>query len=130
MKRFFGTRDNGSRQGDQDPDLSRLGTMLSSLVDHETRHIHSEILTQKIVRAVHHSKSASRRLEDVFTNALMTWFRPVAVVGTLLILLLASYNAGRAHDSTYDLSATERVFAIHPVTLAAAYDLDLAPRSE
>ena len=107
-----------------------MSSLLTSLIDHETRHIHSGILTQKIVRAVAHSKTATRRLEDVFTGALVTWFRPLAIVGMLLVILLVSYNAGHADTTSYDRSTTERVFAIHPVTLAAAYDLDLAPRSE
>ena len=102
----------------------QLQRELEGMVDFETSHIHSEVLTDKIVRAVRQSTVNGWSLEDRLSGALMSWFRPVAVVGTLLVLLLAGYNVTRSDDS-YQLSTTERVLGLHSVTLAAAYDLDL-----
>ena len=109
------------------PDEQRLQDELGALVDLETGHIHQGVMTDRIVRAVRKSAASGWQLEDRWSGALLAWFRPVAVIGTLLVLLLAGYNSARHHDSSFDLSTTERVFGFHPVTLASAYDLDLDP---
>jgi hypothetical protein len=114
----------------QHDDFVVLGEALNALVDYETRHIHSEILTGKIVRAVRQSSLAPWRFDDTWSRALVAWFRPVAIVGSLVVLLLAAYNVGRSEPVSYELSTAERVFGMHPVTLATAYDLDLASRPE
>jgi hypothetical protein len=97
---------------------------LEGLVDFETNHIHTRVMTDKIVRAVRQSQNSGWMLEERWSGSLMTWFRPIALVGTLLVLILASYNVSRS-DTSYEMTTTERVFGIHSVTLAAAYDLDL-----
>jgi hypothetical protein len=115
---------NELRQADMD-----LQRELKGLVDFETSHIHSNVLTDKIVRAVRQSTVNGWSLEERLSGALMSWFRPVALVGTLLVLLLAGYNVTQSDDS-YQMSTTERVFGFHSVTLAAAYDLDLESSSD
>ncbi len=98
---------------------------LKSLIDVETRHIHATILTDKIVRAVRNNSAGSWGLEDAWSRTLLAWFRPVAIVGSLIVLLLLVYNIRRSEPTPFELSPTERVFGMHPVTLATAYDLDL-----
>ncbi len=97
---------------------------LSALVDFETSHIHADVMTNKIVRAIRRSHGNTWNIEDVWSGALLSWFRPVALIGTFLVLLLAAYNISYA-DETQDMSTTERLFGMHPVTLAVAYDLDM-----
>ena len=87
-------------------------------------------MTGNIIRAVRGSASPAFRLEDVWIGALLAWFRPVAALGSLIVLLLVAYNLGRSQTTSLELSTTERIFGVHPVTLATAYDLDLAPASE
>jgi len=109
----------------QEGDVLHLQGALRTLIDDETRHIHETVLTDKIVRAVRGTSIGSWGLEDVWSRALLDWFRPVAVIGTLVVLLLMAYNIGRSVPTPFELSTTERVFGMHPVTLATAYDLDL-----
>ena len=46
------------------------------------------------------------------------------------MILLAAYNFGRTYNESVELSTTEKVFGMHPVTLATAYDLELASKLE
>lgn len=118
----FGKLEGSDRQ---ERDILPLQNALRSLIDHETSHIHTAILTNKIVHAVRNTSNGSWGLDDVWSRALLDWFRPVAVVGTLIVFLLMAYNIGKSEPTPFELSTTERVFGMHPVTLATAYDLDL-----
>ena len=109
----------------EERDVLRLQGAFRSLIDDETKHIHATILTDKIIRAVRNTSPGSWALEDVWSRALLAWFRPVAVVGTLIVLLLIAHNLGGSEPTELHMSTTERVFGMHPVTLATAYDLDL-----
>lgn len=113
-----------------DPDQMVWQNALTELVNHESKHIHALVLTDKIVRAVRDSSSTPLRIEDIWSATLLAWFRPIAAIGMLIVFLLAAYNIGRADPVPYQLSATERVLGMHPVTLATVYDLDLAAASE
>lgn len=63
--------------------------------------------------------------EEELFGALLRLFRPVALAGLLLILGLGAYNVSRADAYDAEPSATEAVLGLPPVTLSAAYDLDL-----
>ncbi len=64
--------------------------------------------------------------DEEFFGLLWGLFRPVAVVGLLLIFGFATYNVTLSGDYEAQASTTEAVLGLPPVTLATAYELDLS----
>jgi len=62
--------------------------------------------------------------EEILVGALMRVFRPVALVGLLVILLLSGYNLTRSGSYEAGQTTTEAVLGLPPVALATAYELD------
>lgn len=106
-----------------DPDLQ---TRLIAMIDRENEDVVPAILTERIIRAVRHQRSSVWRFEDLWSGIRIAWFRPAFVLGVALVLLLAFFNARQAHFEESERSATEVVLGLHPVTLAAAYDDEIA----
>jgi hypothetical protein len=67
----------------------------------------------------------ARSLEEDYANALSWLFRRVAVACVLIVTGIAAYNVANSARYTPDQSTIEAVLALPPVTLYAAYDLDL-----
>lgn len=62
--------------------------------------------------------------DEAFFEALLAWFRPVALAGLLLLFGLITYNVTLSNEYEAEPSTTEAVLALPPVTLATAYDVD------
>ena len=63
-------------------------------------------------------------MDEEFAALLGQWFRPVALVGMVLVLGLATYNVNLARDYQEESTVAESVFALPPVSSDAIYDLD------
>ncbi len=96
------------------------------MVDGENEDVIPAILTERIIRAVRRRRSPSWRFEDLWSGIRMVWFRPAFLLGMALVLILAFFNARQSHFDESERSATEVVLGLHPVTLAAAYDDEIA----
>ncbi len=114
----------------RDSEWNRLQDSLRGMVAGESEHVRHSMLTDNILRAVRPNSGRMRSFDELWSGALVSWFRPVVVAGLLLILLLAAYNARQTSSETADLTTTERVLGLHPVTVASAYDLELDSISE
>ena len=102
-----------------------LQASLQEMVADESEHVRHEFLTDNILRAVRTSSVSRSWIDETWPGLMRSWVRPLVVVGMLMVFLLAAYNARQVSSDLGDRSATERVFGLHPVTVAAAYDLDL-----
>lgn len=109
----------------QNPEWGRLQESLQDMVAIESQHVQQELLTNSILRAVRSTKAGVKGIDELWSRALLTWFRPVMIAGILLIFLLAAYNVRQTRSDSVNLTTTERVLGLHPVTVASAYDLDL-----
>lgn len=79
--------------------------------------------TERVMRAVKAASSRKRR-EAYLEHELISWFRPVVAAGLVVILALAFYNFDLSRENDHNQTATEMVLGLHPVTVAAAYDLE------
>ena len=110
-------------------DFSGLDEALQAMVLGECERFDSPELTNQIMRAVRRSAIRGWRFEDLWAGFHVSWFRPVMVGCMVLALVLLAYNAGRTHSGFEQLTTTERVLGLHPVTVATAFDLDLEDSS-
>ncbi len=116
--------ETGNMEGDSR--LSFLQDSLRTMVAGESRLVRQGHLTDQIIRAVRPSESRIANFDDLWSGFLVSWFRPVMVVGMLLIVLLAVYNASREHPGVVERTTTERVLGLHSVSVVSLYDSDLA----
>jgi hypothetical protein len=108
-----------------DPEWSHLQESLRDMVSSESEHVEHALITNNILRAVRKVPSGMPSLDDLWERALVSWFRPVVVAAVLLILLLAAYNVRQTSSDALELTTTERILGLHPVTVASAYDVEL-----
>jgi anti-sigma factor RsiW len=73
-----------------------------------------------------------RRIEaprPVFADELALWlgqvFRPVAIAGALVVVLLAGYNVRLSQSFATESSTAEAMLGLPPVSTASVYDLDV-----
>lgn len=78
--------------------------------------------TERVMRAVR--ASASMYKESFIERELASWFRPVMALGMVIILALAVYNFDLSRQNDHIQTTTEMVLGLHPVTVAAAYDIE------
>lgn len=78
--------------------------------------------TERVMRAVR--ASASTYKESFIERELASWFRPVMALGMVIILALAVYNFDLSRQNDHIQTTTEMVLGLHPVTVAAAYDIE------
>lgn len=95
---------------------------LRSLIQSERDASMMSMPTERVVRAVRRSTGRSWSNGDSLAVELLGWFRPVFVAGMLLIVAMAAYNFQMSRGYEFELSTTEMVLGLHPVTVAAAYD--------
>ena len=114
----------------RNPEWIQLQDSLRDMVAGESENVRHPHLTDNILRAVRPSTERMRSFDELWSGALVSWFRPVVVAGLLLIVLLAAYNARQTSPEIAGLTTTERVLGLHPVTVASAYDLELNSISE
>lgn len=114
----------------RNPEWIQLQDSLRDMVAGESEHVRHPRLTDNILRAVRPGAERMRNFDELWSGALVSWFRPVVVAGLLLIVLLAAYNARQTSSEIAGLTTTERVLGLHPVTIASAYDLELNSISE
>jgi len=111
---------------DRDSDLAGVSTefigSLRSLIESERDASMMSMPTERVVRAVRRSTGRSWSNGDSLAVELLGWFRPVFVAGMLLIVAMAAYNFQMSRGYHFELSTTEMVLGLHPVTVAAAYD--------
>ncbi len=79
--------------------------------------------TERVMRAVKAAYSSKRR-QAFLERELVSWFRPVVGAGLVVILALAFYNFDQSRENDHHQTPTEMVLGLHPVTVAAAYDLE------
>ena len=79
--------------------------------------------TERVMRAVKAGYSSKRR-EAYLERELISWFRPVVGAGLVVILALAFYNVDKSRENDHHQTPAEMVLGLHPVTVAAAYDLE------
>jgi hypothetical protein len=108
-----------------DPEWSHLQESLRDMVSSESEHVEHALITNNILRAVRKAPAGMPSLDDLWERALVSWFRPVVVAAVLLILLLAAYNVRQTSSDALELTTTERILGLHPVTVASAYDVEL-----
>ena len=106
----------------QDSEWVLLQDSLRKMVAGESEHVHHSVLTDNILRAVRPKTGGMRSFDELWSGTLLAWFRPVVVAGILLIFLLAAYNAQKTSPVMAELTTTQRVLGLHPVTVASAYD--------
>jgi len=94
------------------------------------RMVHSErsaymmsMPAERVMRAVKAASSRKRR-DAYLERQLISWFRPVMAAGLLVILMLAFYNFDLSRENDVHQTPAEMVLGLHPVTVAAAYDLE------
>ena len=109
----------------RDPDWQLLQESLRDMVSSESERVPHTMITNNILRAVRTTPSSMTALDELWSRALVSWFRPVVVAAVLLILLLAAYNVRQTSSESVGLTTTERVLGLHPVTVASAYDYEL-----
>ncbi len=113
------------READWQPFQEPLHESLRAMVADESEHVREEFLTDNILRAVRVSSNQRSWFDELWTDVIRSQLRPLVVAGILLVFLLAAYNAQQVSSDLVDRSITERVFGLHPFTVASAYDLDL-----
>ena len=100
-----------------------LSDEMQRLVDREREQTMLSMPTERVMRAI--SRSRSWRREHVLSSELINWFRPVALVGSMAVILMMLYNLQISSTLDYDQSAAEAVFGLPPVTVASAYHLSI-----
>ena len=110
--------------------LAHLQDALRSMVAGESRLVRPQHLTDQIVLAVRPSERRITTFDDLWSGLLVSWFRPVMIVGMLLIGLLAVYNVTQGRQGVLERSTTERMLGLHNVTVVSLYDSDLASISK
>lgn len=80
--------------------------------------------TDRLMRRL--EATTRRAVEEEMFSIWMTFFRPIAIAGVVIILGLVFYNINVAQQYEAAASATETVLALPPVSLESAYELDLA----
>ena len=108
----------------QDSEWVLLQESLREMVEGESEQVRHSILTDNILRAVRPKTVGMRTFDELWSGTLVAWFRPVVVAGLLLIFLLAAYNARKTSPEMAQLTTTERVLGLHPITVASAYDTE------
>lgn len=107
-------------------DLHALRGLLQTTVHASSERILQPFFTDRLMRRLDPAR-LRRSPDEEFFGALLWLFRPVAVAGMLLILVLAAYNVMRANDYEVPPSTTEAVFGLPPVSLATAYEVHYLP---
>ncbi|GIV62154.1 hypothetical protein GQ464_016835 [Rhodocaloribacter litoris] len=103
-------------------EMRQLRQTLQASVGAGAAQVLKPFFTDRLMRRL--QPVASRSREEAFAAALATLFRPVLVASLALIMVLAAYNLTfRADDA--EQPAAEAVLGLPPVTLTAAYELDL-----
>ncbi len=107
-------------------DLKALRSVLQEAVHASSEQALKPFFADRLMRRL---APATQRLavagpDEVLFGSLLRLFRPVAVVGVLIILGFASYNV--TLSSSYDAqpTTTEAVLGLQPVTLTTAYNYD------
>lgn len=114
-------RHNGQHSDAQlDPASGNLLQELRHLVQTERDLAMMSMPTERVMRAI---KRASRwASEDVWSVELLSWFRPVLIIGALVIMVLSFYNMRTSRLNDYPQTTTEMVLGLPPITVASAYD--------
>ncbi len=97
-------------------------TSLRRMVEVERSASMMSMPTERVMRAVR--AAASPYKESFLERELISWFRPVMALGMIIILALAVYNFDLSRQNDHDQTTTEMVLGLHPVTVAAAYDIE------
>ncbi len=109
----------------RDPEWNHLQVSLQGMVASESESVQHSLITNNILRAVRTTRAGVIGIDELWSRALVTWFRPVIIAGILLVFLLAAYNVRQTSSESLELTTTERVLGLHPVTVASAFDLEL-----
>jgi hypothetical protein len=97
-------------------------TSLRLMVENERQASMMSMPTERVMRAVRAANSL--RKESFLERELISWFRPVMALGVVIILALVVYNVDLSRQNDHFQTPTEMVFGLHPVTVAAAYDIE------
>ena len=97
-------------------------TSLRRMVETERQSSMMSMPTERVMRAVR--SAVSMRKESFLERELISWFRPVVALGMVVILALVVYNFDMSRQNDQAQTTTEMVFGLHPVTVAAAYDIE------
>ena len=103
-----------------------LRGLLQSAVHTTSEQALQPFFTDRLMRRLDPARLRRSPDEELF-GALLWLFRPVAVAGMMLILMLAAYNVIQAYDSEVPASTTEAVLGLPPVSLATAYEVHYLP---
>lgn len=95
---------------------------LRRMVEAERERSMMSMPSERVMRAVRAAASAYK--ESFLERELVSWFRPVMALGVIIILALAAYNFDLSRNNDHNQTATEMVLGLHPVTVAAAYDIE------
>ena len=100
-----------------------LSQELRMLVHEERDETMMSMPTERVMRALGASRSWKK--ENVLSLELVSWFRPVVLAGSFVILMLIAYNVKLSSTNDYDQSPTEMLLGLPPVTVASAYELSI-----
>ena len=119
----FGTGNPGPELEEEWRNIQRLAHVLQDSVQEVSIHTVKPFLSERV----------QRRLKIVKTSAefqfqfLWQVLRPAGIVALVVIASLATYNATRTDPTFEQPTAVERILGLEPVTLTAAYDLNVGP---
>ena len=106
-------------------EMQRLQNLLQTTVTTSSKHALRPFFTDRVMRRLVRTETATTRPEEELFSSLLRLFRPVALAGLVMILGLITYNMTRSDIYDAQPSPTEAMLGLHPSTLATAYNLDL-----
>jgi anti-sigma factor RsiW len=107
--------------------LRAMQRLLRTTVQSSAETAAKPFLTDRVMKRLDPARKSAKRLapEEELFGSLLRLFRPVALAGMLLILIIAAYNVTLSSGYEAEASTTEAIFALPPVTIATAYDTEL-----
>jgi hypothetical protein len=116
----------GESPSDDQTHIDDLRSRLEEMVDAENASVIPSVLTERVMRAVRDQHISVWRFDDLWSAFVVGWFRPVAVLGILLVVFLALFNVRQFKSDVSEQSTTEAVLGLQPVTVAVAYEYEIA----
>lgn len=104
--------------------LQQTRSVLQDAVDHTAGQALDPFFTDRLMKQLTPEVKSAGSLEDDLVKMLSMLFRPVAIAGLFLAIVLAAYNVNLSSSYTSDTSTAESILAMPPVTLMSVYDMD------
>ena len=103
--------------------IEQASSALVSSVESVASDYDTPFLTDKIMRSLAPAQSQGDTVFLLdFLSSLRKVFRPVVAATLVLIIVLAAYNVTSVSEDEIDVTTTEAVLGLQPVTVAAAYE--------